>query len=74
MLCCAALRYAVLCGAVLTQALQAHCVSRSVAAHRQLRANMGSLNWAINSIWVAPACDPARVETPTPRAHAWLEG
>lgn len=39
----------------LTQALQAHCVGGSVSAYRQRASVMGSLNWAINSIWTAPA-------------------
>lgn len=39
----------------LTQALQAHCVGGSVATYRQHQEVMGSLNWAINSIWIGPA-------------------
>jgi hypothetical protein len=40
----------------LTQALQAHCVGGSVSAYRQRSEVMGSVNWAVNSIWQgAPA-------------------
>jgi len=39
----------------LTQALQTHCVGTSVSTYRQHSQVMGSLNWALNSIWTAPA-------------------
>ena len=37
----------------LTQVLQTHCVGGSISAYRQRKEVMGSLNWAINSIWTA---------------------
>ena len=39
----------------LTQALQTKCVGGSVSTYRQHTEVMGSLNWAINSIWIGPA-------------------
>ena len=39
----------------LTQVLQARCVGGSILAYRQSPRVMGSLNWAINSIWHGPA-------------------
>lgn len=39
----------------LTQALQTKCVGGSIENYRQHSEVMGSLNWAINSIWLGPA-------------------
>ena len=39
----------------LTQALQTRCVGGSIENYRQHSEVMGSLNWAINSIWIGPA-------------------
>ena len=39
----------------LTQALQTRCVGGSIEGYRQHSEVMGSLNWAINSIWIGPA-------------------